>query len=252
MSGKVDVRSPASWFSRNAGTIADVRLFYFPFAGGNAASILPWQAELGNAIELQVAQLPGRGSRLMEAPDYDWQELVARLTDAVADLSERPFAFYGHSLGALVAFEVTRELRRRGLPGPRCLWASGAEGPRTRTIKRWMSVLPDDELIRALHHYGGTPAELLADWEMMELLLPALRADFGLNEHYRYRPEPPLALPIRIVRGDADPYVEGDRAAGWALETTVGVTEHVYAGDHFFIYPHRVAIAKLVVAELVG
>lgn len=252
MSGKVDVRSPASWFSRNAGTIADVRLFYFPFAGGNAASILPWQAELGSSIELQVAQLPGRGIRLMEAPSYDWAELVARLTGAVTELAERPFAFFGHSLGALVAFEVSRELRRRGLPGPRCLWASGAEGPQTRSIKQWMYDLPDDELIAALQHYGGTPAELLADREMMDLLLPALRADFGLNEHYQYRPEAPLEVPIRIVRGDADPYVEGDRAAGWALETTVPVTEHVYPGDHFFIYPHRAAIAKLVTAELVG
>lgn len=242
----------ASWFSRSTGTTADVRLFYFPFAGGNAAAILPWQAELGGSIELQVAQLPGRGTRRLEAPICDWTELVTRLTGAVIELAERPFAFYGHSLGALMAFEVTRELRRRGLPGPRCLWASGAEGPQTRSIKQWMCDLPDDELIAALHHYGGTPAELLADRELMDLLLPALRADFGLSEHYRYRAEASLELPIRIVRGDADPHVEGHRAAGWALETTVPVTEHVYPGDHFFIYPHRAAIARLVVEELVG
>lgn len=241
-----------TWFCRDAGVSAPARLFYFPFAGGNPAALLPWQADLGDSVELWVAQLPGHGVRLLEEPERNLDELVARLTEAVAGLADRPFAFFGHSLGALMAFEVTRALRRQRLALPSRLWVSGAEGPQTRSVKQRLADLPEPELIAALHDYGGTPAELLAEREMMQLVLPGIRADFALSEGYRYRPEPPLALPVQVLRGDADPYVEPERAAGWARETTGPVRERVYPGDHFFLYRHRTAIAALVVAEPAG
>ncbi len=239
-----------TWFCRDPEVDAPVRLFYFPFAGGNAAAILPWQDELGRSVELQVAQLPGHGARLFERPERDWDELVGRLAEAVAERADRPFAFFGHSLGALVAFEVARRLRRQELAGPSRLWASGAEGPQTRSVKQRLHDLPEPELIEALRDYRGTPGELLDDREMMELLLPGIRADFALSEQYRYRPEPPLELPVQVLLGDADPYVELDRAAGWARETTGPVRQRIFPGDHFFLQPHRAAIAELVVAEL--
>ena len=239
-----------SWFCRDGKVDAPVRLYYFPFAGGNPTALLPWQAELGNEVQLWVAQLPGHGVQLFKQPLRDWDELVARLADAIGTLSDRPFAFFGHSLGALMAFEVARELRRRRLAGPSQLWVSGAEGPQTRSVKQRLHDLPDAELIAALRDYRGTPAELLDDREMMGLLLPGIRADFALSEHYRYRAEPPLTMPVHLLRSDADPYVEPDRAAGWARETTGPLRERVYPGDHFFIYPHRAAIAELVVGKL--
>jgi medium-chain acyl-[acyl-carrier-protein] hydrolase len=238
------------WFKGTGKVCAPVRLFYFPYAGGNPAAILPWQAELADSVELLVALLPGHGVRCFEPPLTDLESLVDRLAGEVARLADRPFAFYGHSLGALVAFEVARELRRRGLPGPAWLCVSGAEGPQTRLVRQQLRDLPDAELIEALRDYGGSPAELLADPEMMRLLLPGIRADFALSEQYHYRAEPPLELPIQVLCALDDPYVEVNRTAGWARETTRPLRERTYPGNHFFIQPHRAEIAALVVAEL--
>jgi medium-chain acyl-[acyl-carrier-protein] hydrolase len=242
----VDSDDTDVWFTAGTNPAGAMRLFLFPFAGGNASTFLPWQELIGPRLELRVAQLPGRGVRLFDPPIREMDELVARLTRAVADLSDRPFVFFGHSLGALVAFEVARQLRRAGRPGPTSLWASGAEGPRTRLIRRRLHALADAELIEALREYNGTAPEMLDDREMMELLLPGLRADFALHERYTYRAEPPLDLPIHVLLGNADPYVEIDRAAGWAFETSQPGQRHIYPGDHFFLYPHQRSIAGLL------
>ncbi|HEX4726263.1 MAG TPA: GSCFA domain-containing protein [Jatrophihabitans sp.] len=238
------------WFSRIGDVPGAPRLFYFPYAGGNPAAVLPWQDELGDSVELQVAALPGRGVRLFETPLYDLAELVDRLTDGIAGRTDRPFAFFGHSLGALVAFEVARELRRRGLPGPMCLWAVGCEGPQTRSVKERLHDLPQPELVAALRDYSGTPSEVLDDAELTELLLPGIRADFALSEQYRYQPEPPLELPIIVLRGSDDPYVQADLATGWSRESARPLQEHCFVGDHFFVEPHRDEIIDLVVGTL--
>ncbi len=234
------------WFTAGANPAGAMRLFFFPFAGGNANSFLPWQELFGPRLELRIAQLPGRGVRLFDPPLADMDELVARLTRAVTGLADRPFAFFGHSLGALVAFEVARQLRRTGRPEPISLWVSGAESPRNRLVRRELHRLPDTELVAALADYNGTPAELLQDQELMQLVLPGLRADFALHERYVYRPEPPLDLPIHMLLSDDDPYVEHDRAADWSLETSRPVRQHVFPGDHFFLDAHRRAIATLL------
>src|SRR5581483_8791473 len=138
--------SNGTWFRRIASVTAPFRLFYFPYAGGNAAAVLDCQAHLGKAVELHVAALPGRGTRLFEEPLHDLDDIVARLAAEIAGLARldgRRFAFFGHSLGALVAFEVTRALRRRGAPMPERLWVSGAEGPQTRLIRRRLYDLPE-------------------------------------------------------------------------------------------------------------
>ncbi|MEV0607417.1 alpha/beta fold hydrolase [Polymorphospora rubra] len=240
----------SDWFCRASDVEAPVRLFCFPFAGGNAAAFLPWQRMLGPDVELWVAQLPGRGARLLEAPLDDLDELVARLAAAVAERGDRPFALFGHSLGALVAFEVARSLRRDGLPGPHSLWVAGAEGPGTRSVEDRLHDLPDPELIEALRDYGGTPAELLDDPEMMELLLPGLRADFALDECYTYRAGAPLDLPVHVLLADRDPHVDPARAAGWAQETSRPVHRHVFPGGHFFLFPHQATITALLARVL--
>ncbi|MBO4206243.1 thioesterase II family protein [Micromonospora echinofusca] len=238
------------WFCRASESAAPVRLFCFPFAGGNAAAFLPWQALLGPDVELWVAQLPGRGARLFEPPLSDLDELVGELTGAMAGYTDRPYALFGHSLGALVAFEVARALHRDGRPGPRGLWVAGAEGPRTRSVRQVLHDLPDAELIEALRDYGGTPTELLDDPEMMALLLPGLRADFALDECYTYRPGAPLDLPVHVLLADRDPHVEPARVAGWSQESSRPVQRHVFPGDHFFLFPHQATITALLAAGL--
>lgn len=236
----------AAWFTDGSNPDAPMRVFLFPFAGGNASALLPWQAAFGSGLELRVAQLPGRGIRLFDPPVADLSELVGRLARAVTDLADRPFLFFGHSVGALLAFETTRLLRRTGRPAPVSLWMSGAEGPQTRLLHRHLHQLEEAELIEALREYNGTASEMLADRELMQLVLPGVRADFALSEQYRYRPEPPLDLPISVLLGESDPYVEPERAAGWAAETSGPVTVHRFAGDHFFLDEHRGTIAELI------
>ncbi len=242
------VNGNVEWFFRTGLGSAPARLFWFPHSGGNAAVIGAWQAHLA-AAELYVAQLPARGLRLTEEPVTDLDNLVAPLAAAVADLADRPFAFLGHSVGALIAFEVARALRRQGSPSPRWLWACGAEGPACRVVTRRVAELPDAELIGVLRDYGGTSAEILASADLMEMLLPGVRADFAINEGYAYRPEPPLDVPIRVLRGDRDPIIDPARTVGWARETTRPLPERVFAGDHFFLTGNEAEIAGLVAAD---
>jgi medium-chain acyl-[acyl-carrier-protein] hydrolase len=247
--------SEIPWFTAGTNPAGAMRVFLFPFAGGNASSFRPWQAALGPRLELRVAQLPGRGGRLFEPSVTDLDELVAQLARAVAELADRPFLFFGHSLGALLAFETARQLRRTGRPAPASLWMSGAEGPQTRLLLRHLHQLEEAELIEALREYNGTASEMLDDQELMELVLPGIRADFAVNERYVYRPEPPLDLPISVFLGESDEYVKPERAAGWALETTRQITVHRFPGDHFFLNDHRQAIATLIAdsaAQAVG
>lgn len=244
------VDSTDVWFHRSGGT-PRARLFCFPHAGGTAAAFQDWPAFLGPDVEVLAATLPGRGTRLFDPPIAELDRLAEVLAEGVATAAAAaPFALLGHSLGALLAFEITRALRRGGHRCPSSLWACGDEGPQTRHIDRVLHTLPDAELVEALRAYGGTPAELLANQEMMELLLPGIRADFALSERYAYRPERPLDLPIHVLRGDRDSLVDGARAAGWALDSVAPVHEHVYPGGHFFVFEHAAAIAALVAAEL--
>lgn len=235
-----------AWFTAGSNPAGAMRLFLFPFAGGNANAFLPWQDLLGPRLELRVAQLPGRGVRLFDPPVADLDELVARLSQAVTDLADRPFLFFGHSLGALVAFEVARQLRRTGRPEPVALWVSGAEGPGTRLLRQQLHALEEAELIEALREYSGTASEMLDDRELMQLVLPGVRADFALSERYVYRGEPPLDLPISVLLGASDPYVDPERAAGWARESSLPVRRHTFPGAHFFLNDHQQSIANLL------
>ncbi|QWF85167.1 thioesterase II family protein [Amycolatopsis sp. CA-230715] len=222
------------------------RLFCFPFAGGNGTAFKTWRPALAPRTEVWAAMLPARGPRLAEPPTTSLADLVSHLTDSIAKLTDKPFAFFGHSLGSLVAFETARELRRRGLPLPEVLWASGAEGPGTRVVKRHLHGLPHDEFIEALREYNGTPSEVLEHREIMEMLYPALQADFGMAERYEYREEPPLDLPIHALYGDADPHVDYELLQGWGRETTRSFSVHGFDGDHFFLFPHEEAITALI------
>ncbi|GAB2934259.1 alpha/beta fold hydrolase [Micromonospora polyrhachis] len=238
------------WFCGTTRVDASTRLFCFPYAGGNAAAFLPWQPLLGPDVELWVAQLPGRGTRLFETPLPDLDELVARLADVVGEHTDRPYVLFGHSLGALVAFEVARALRRAGLPPPCGLWVAGAEGPQTRVIDQRLHNLPDAELVNALRDYGGTSTELLDDPEMMALLLPGLRADLAVDECYDYRTEPRLELPIHLLLGSRDPHVDRERAEGWSRESNQRIHRHVFPGEHFFLFPHQATITALLATAL--
>src|SRR5258708_6849949 len=163
---------------------ASLRLFCFPHAGAGVSAFSTWTPEGLPGVELCLVQLPGRENRIQETPITRLPVLVQMMADALGPAMTGQFAFFGHSMGALVAFELARELRRQGRRMPQYLFASGHRGPQLENTSRRLHMLPDDELIQELAEMNGTPAEILDNKEFMQLVLPIFRADLELCETY--------------------------------------------------------------------
>lgn len=242
------------WFIRHPslGAPRPFRLYCFAYAGGNASTFLGWQASMPAHIEVCGIQLPGRGGRFGEPPTHDLATLIRDLAPVFARTVDRPFAFFGHSLGGLLAFELSRALAMQGAPLPQHLFVSGAHAPRYRNRDRNYHLLDDAGLVEVLKGYGATPPEIVAQEELMALLLPVIRADFSMVETYAYRPGPPLPVPITALAGREDDHRAPEQVDGWALETTAAFRTHWFDGGHFFLHPHRSEIIALVLATLRG
>jgi surfactin synthase thioesterase subunit len=243
------------WLICPPGAARRLRLYCFPYSGGNAVSFVPWQREIDPAIELCAVQLPGRGARFREAPCTSFAVLMDALVEVLAlQLAQNggPYAFYGHSLGSLIAFELARHCRRRGLPLPQRLILSGCNAPPFPAGPKRLHELPDAELIEKLREYNGTPQELLDNRELMKLLLPAVRADFALGADYHYVAEPPLDVPLTVLAGRQDAHVEEARLLEWQRETSAAFRLHWFEGDHFFINDQRAAVLACLENEVLG
>jgi surfactin synthase thioesterase subunit len=225
------------------------RLYCFPCAGGNPASYRAWQAKVDPAIEICAVQLPGRGTRLHEKPLTELGELVKSLSAEIARNGSIPFAFFGHSLGALIGFEVARYCRLAYLPTPAHLFVAACDPPQCRKPSKGLHALPDNTLLSELGEYNGTPPDILADKELMALMLPTIRADFALVENYCYRPAPPLTLPITVLASHGDMHVDHNRVGAWRQETTRECRVCWFDGDHFFVQTQSDAVVDLVSAE---
>lgn len=242
---------PNSWLVRAAGGLAPrLRLYCFSYAGGSAAGFAKWQAALGPEVEVCAVELPGHGMRRSEAPMTSLQQVVESVAQVIARQGPLPFAFFGHSLGGLLAFETARYCMRHGLALPRHLFASGCSAPQHRSPSRNLHLLEDDALIEQLRDYNGTPAELLAHRELMALVLPLLRADFGLVENYAYRPSPRLPLPITVLAGTTDEHAKTEQVEGWRKETGASCQIEWFDGDHFFIQSHLDGVLACVAQAL--
>lgn len=231
---------------------ARLRLFCFPYAGGGASVYYPWAKLLPPEVELCAVQLPGREGRLVEPAIPDLMELVERIGEALQPYLDRPFALFGHSNGGLMAFELTRKLRREGKPGPVHLYVGGRPAPQIERTDDPIHLLPEPEFLDALRRLNGTPEEILANTEIMELISPTLRADFSLGETYRYREEPPLDIPLSSYGGRLDDEVSEDEVAGWREQTTGPFRMVMFPGDHFFINGDRERVLAELTAELRG
>jgi surfactin synthase thioesterase subunit len=228
-----------------------LRLFCFPYAGAAASAYREWPAALGPEIEVLAIQLPGRGARFREPPFERCADLAAAAASGLAPLLDEPFAFFGHSMGALVAFELTRELRRQGRPGPALLAVSGRQGPQRPEPHPPYSHLPDAEFVaEVVTRYGGIPDEVLAEKDLLRLLIPALRADVGMLEHYEYVAEAPLACPLVCLGGLEDPEVSLADLEAWRDETRAACAVRTFAGGHFFIDSARAEVAQVLREQL--
>ncbi|MBG0817318.1 thioesterase II family protein [Planomonospora sp. ID82291] len=223
---------------------ATTRLVCFAHAGGSATAYRDWPALLPDTVELYGVQLPGRADRYGEPLPESMDALAAAVAEELTPLLDRRFALFGHSLGALVAYEVTRILEERGT-GPARLFASGCTAPHERRDHRYAGY-DDDRLVAVLNRLGGTETEVLSHPGMRELVLPYVRGDFRLAETYRHRPGPPLRTPISVLVGDADPVVTPAQAKSWEAHTSSDFSLTVLPGDHFYLQPLR----EQVVAEV--
>lgn len=227
-----------------------LRLFCFPYAGGGAATYRTWSDVLPPDIEVEAIQLPGREWRLREEPYRSVFPLVEELATVLKDRFDAPFAFFGHSLGALISFELARELRRRGLSLPERLFLSAHRAPQVPKELPDIHDGPDEEFYEGLRRLEGTPDELLENDELMQLLLPALRADFAIAETYECPPEPPLDCPISVFGGLGDEVTGRDKLQPWAEHTTRDFKLRMVPGGHFFVEESRDLILRAVFQDL--
>jgi medium-chain acyl-[acyl-carrier-protein] hydrolase len=230
---------------------AKLRLFCFPYAGGAASIYHRWQHAIDAEVEVCLVQLPGRGSRINEPPIPHLATLARQAADALLPYFDRPFAFFGHSMGAMIGFELARHLRESRLaPLPTHLFVSGRSAPQADAHKPPIYNLPEDELFEELRRLNGTPPEVLAHPEIMKLMLPLLRADFQVCDTYVYQEGPPLGCPITAFGGLADEAVTREALEAWRVHTAAGFAAHMLPGDHFFIHSNESALLGLLTNKL--
>ena len=220
-----------------------LRLFCLHCAGGSAGQFRPWVAPARPQIQIAGIQLPGREGRFGEAPATDVRSLIERMGPELLPFMDRPFALFGHSLGALVAFELTRWLRESRLELPQHLFVASRPAPQNVDNRPALDVLPTPELLQALEGYGGIAPELLNE-EGIGWFLPTIRADFRLNRNYRHRPEAPLPVPITAFQGCDDPFCSPAEIEEWGTQTNRQFSIHCMPGAHFFLrsqYPNILA-----------
>jgi medium-chain acyl-[acyl-carrier-protein] hydrolase len=247
MSQKPD---PSRFAAFEASPNARARLFCFPYAGGGATVFRTWRSGLPAGIDLCPVQLPGRENRLHEPPFTSIGPLVEALEEALQPYMNVPFAFFGYSLGALIAFEFARLLRRRGAAEPLRLFTAAAQAPHLSRPPP-ISNLPDDVFIEALsRRYEGMQQEVLTDPSLMKLFLPALRADFTLLDGYTYAPAPPLNCPITALGGTRDHVIDPQRIRAWAVHTLAEFKIRMLPGGHFFLNSDRGLLLRAVALDL--
>lgn len=214
---------------------ARVRLFCFPYAGGVASAFRLWAQHLPPTIEVNAIQLPGRESRFREPPFSELPPLVQLLADVLNPLYNKPFAFFGHSMGAIISFELARQLRRQGTPNLIHLFVSARVAPHVLDGEQVLHRLPEPEFIAKLRELNGTPEAVLQDPELRKMVLPLLRADLAVNEAYTYTDEAPLDIPISAFGGVRDPRVSEEYIKKWAEHTRKTFKLRMLPGDHFFM-----------------
>ena len=231
---------------------ARLRLICLPWAGGGASGYRDWPSHLPDDVEVVAVQLPGREARFAEPPVSSMEPLVARLAAGVLGQLDRPFALFGHSMGALIAFELARRLRSMGRDPVRLLVA-GSRAPHLPSRRaRDRHTLPDQEFVSTVRELGGMPPEVLGSPDLLDLVLPALRADFALVETHTHGAGPVLHCPISAFGGVEDDDVGRDDLAAWSRHTTGPFRSHLLPGGHFFVHSSRESLLRIVATEVDG
>jgi medium-chain acyl-[acyl-carrier-protein] hydrolase len=239
------------WFRRDHTPMRiDLRLFCFPYAGGGALVYRDWADHLPSTVQVIPVELPGRGARLKEPPFLSLPPLIDALAELIIPLLDVPFCFFGHSMGALIAFELTRRLHRQYGVNPQLLFVSGRRPPQIPDSDPATYDLPNDEFIAELQRINGISKEVLEHRELMEIFTPLLRADFRLTQTYEYIDGMLIQCPIIAYGGLDDPDVTRDLLSQWEAQTASKFAIHMLPGDHFFLRSSQNLLLGLLTREL--
>jgi medium-chain acyl-[acyl-carrier-protein] hydrolase len=244
--------SPENWFAfkQKSSAQAPLRLFCFPYAGGSAVIYRAWPDELSSSVEVCPVLLPGRGGRLGETPYEHLEPLLDSLKDAILPYLDRPFAFFGHSMGAMIAFELARRLRREHGIEPIHLFVSGRRAPQVSDPSAPTHNLPQEEFLEELRRLDGTPREVLENQELLSLVLPVVRADFSIVENYLYTPERPLDCPISAFGGLEDQDVTRENIEAWRHQTVSSFSLRMLPGGHFFLNSAQPLLLRMLSQDI--
>ena len=238
--------SPISPLSSTGG----IRLFCFPYAGGSSQIFRKWREDFPPDIDLCPVELPGRNARIDDPPFTNLDAMVLSIADEIAPRLDTPFAVFGHSMGALVGFELVRLIARRYRRSPVHLFVAACQAPHLRDPYPAVHSLPEAELKAELRRLNGTPVEVLDNAPLMELLLPVLRADLAASETYVHRVAPALSCPITVFGGLQEAQISREFLCAWQEHTSSSCTVRMLPGDHFFIHPAGKLLLRIMVREL--
>lgn len=229
---------------------APLRLICFSYAGGTSSVFREWPRALAPGVDVIRVQAPGRGTRLAEAPYRQMGPLVEAVADALLAAGlVRDYAVFGHSMGALVGYEVSCELRRRGQPGPLHLFVSASRAPQLYGTET-SHAASDDDLYRMVSELGGIPGGGGARPAYLKRRLPVLRADLAVCERYRWTPRTPLDCPVSAFRGTEDPIASAAQVEAWRDYTSRSFVQHALPGNHFFLIDAQQQLLGRLRAEL--
>ena len=230
---------------------SQVRLVCLPHAGGSASFFYPMAGDLAPAVEVLAIQYPGRQERRHEPGVDSIPDLADQIFDALRHTDDRPLALFGHSMGAVLGYEVALRARDAGLPSPAHLFASGRRAPSRYRDER-VHQASDAQLVSELRKLNGTHAAMLADPEVLEMIMPAIRSDYRAIETYRHDPDRKLDCPVTVLTGDSDPRVSIDEARAWDEHTTGPTDLHVLPGGHFFLIDNKAQVIDILLQKLAG
>lgn len=247
----MNTNNPNTWFvTLNPNPRARLRLFCFPYAGSGVMIYHNWADQLPSDIEICLARLPGREGRLREAPLTHLAPLLQLISAEIRPLLNKPYAFFGHSMGAIIAFELARILRHER--EPEHLFISGRRAPQLPRDEPTTYQLPEAEFIAAVRKLNGTPSEVLEHPELMKLMLPLLRADFEVCQTYSFVPGTPLNCDMTILGGLKDWDVPRQSLVAWSEQTTGACTVRMLPGDHFFLHSSQTLLMRVLIRELLS
>jgi len=244
------MKSSSPWVSLKNDQRARCRLFCFPFAGGGASAFRLWTRESTEGIEVCPVQLPGRENRFGEPAICRLDALVEAMLEPLLPLLDRPFAFFGHSFGGLVAWELARALERRGHTGLVRLFVSASVAPKYVEGRPPIHRLADAEFLEALRGLNGFPAEVFEHPELLRLTMPVMRADMEAYDTFVDTSRRPVRVPISVFMGTDDATVAREHAAAWGEQTRAGFSLRLFEGDHFFIHSQRTKVLRAIVHDL--